>query len=205
MMKECLFGMVLFTCTSALAAPMIFDTRSEFEAAAQSFSVQGFEDEFETAASVSFPGFTVTEDSSFANVNSRTDYVSAGQRSLGFTWNGERTLTFTFDDPTDAFAADILDFGTCCDAMVLNIASDTGELNTIAAVGGGLPRGNLQFFGVITDEPFKILTFTSDQNSDNDLIVFDEVAFRAVPEPGAVVLVVAASTWLLTGRRRYRR
>jgi hypothetical protein len=205
MMKGCSFGLVLWACSVALAEPMVFATRAEFEAAVQNVAVQGFEAQFETAVAVSFPGFTVAEDSPFANVTSRTDYVSAGQRSLGFTWNGERTLTFTFNDPIDAFAADILDFGTCCGAMALNIVSDTGELNQVAAVGGDLPRGNLQFLGVTTDQPFKVLSFTSDQNSDNDLIVFDEVAFRSVPEPEGIVLVVAAGAWLLTVRRRDRR
>ena len=175
---------------SGVTASAVYSDRVAFESATSNLSVQGFEEPFDTASSVSFPGFTVTEDSSFANVSPRTDYVSVGSRAAGFTWNGNVTLTFEFAPPIDAFAADILDFGTCCGATALRITNETNELDVARAVGGDLPRGNLQFFAAITETPFSTLTFTSDQNSTNDLIIFDEVAFRAapVPEPSAGLL-----------------
>ena len=199
------FGFVLITCAMAAADSAIYQEREKFEEMASSLSIQGFEEPFETSSTVNFPGFSVSEESLFANVSSRTDYVSVGNRSLGFTWNGNQSLTFAFDTPIDAFAADILDFGTCCGATVLNVASDTGDLSAVAAVGGDLERGNKQFFGFISDSPFSTLTFTSDQNSDNDLIIFDEVAFRAVPEPTCLKLIIASFASMLIMRRRFER
>jgi hypothetical protein len=197
-----MFGFVFFNTVPLLATTIVFSERALFEQLVPVAERQGFEQEFDTAAAVSFPGFTVTEDSSFANVKSRTDYVSAGDRSLGFTWNGDRTLTFVFNPPIDAFAADILDFGTCCGATILTVTSDTGEVNETAATGVNRPRGNLQFFGVVTDQPFSTLTMTSDQNSDNDLIVFDELMFRVVPEPAANVMLLGCLAMLTCRRRR---
>ena len=54
---------------------------------------------------------------------------------------------------------------------------------------------------VHASEPITSLAFSSQSLSDNDLIVFDEVAFRAVPEPiGASAVMVAALMVLLQTR-----
>jgi len=196
-------GLVLFHGSSALATSMVFDDRPQFEQFVPDAARQGFEQEFDTAGSISFPGFSITEDSAFAVIKSRTDYVSAGSRSLGFTWNGNRSLTFAFNPPIDAFAADILDFGTCCGATKLWVTSETGEVDEVAATGVDRVRGNLQFFGVVTDQPFTTLTMTSDQNSTNDLVVFDELLFRPVPEPrGSGMLVLGCLAWAMAWARR---
>lgn len=196
-------GLAMLGCTSALAGPVVYSDRSEFEAAVPGLPLEGFEEAFETAKTVPFTGFTVGEDSSFANVSSRTDYVSQGERALGFTWNGDGTLLFTFDPPVDLFAADILDFGTCCGATFLDATDENGEWTVTAATGADRPRGNLQFFGIVADTPFSEISFTSDVASDNDLIVFDEVAIRAIPEPAGMTLIAFASCCLLAiGRRK---
>ena len=189
-MTRCLFGLALLGCNSALANPVVYSDRSEFEAALPGLPVEGFEVPFDTSSTVSFDGFIVGEDSSAAIIKSRTDYVSAGERSLGFTWNGDGNLLFSFNPPIDAFAADILDFGTCCGATFLNATNETGEWNVTAATGSDRPRGNLQFFGILSETPFSEIAFTSDVVSDNDLIVFDEIEFRAVPEPNGLTLIV---------------
>ena len=198
-----LFGLALLGCTSALARPTVYSDRSQFEAAVPGLPVEGFEVPFETSSMVSFNGFTVGEVSSAAIVKSRTDYVSQGERALGFTWNGNGALLFTFNPPIDVFAADILDFGTCCGATFLNATNETGEWNVTAATGTDRPRGNLQFFGIVSETPFSEIAFTSDVVSDNDLIVFDEVAFRVIPEPvGMTLIAVAGSCLLAIGRRK---
>lgn len=203
-MNRFVWVVLTLSCTRALADPLVFSDRSEFESVHANLSVESFEDPFTEGSSVSFAGFSVTESSSFASLKSRTDYVSDGGRSLGFTWNGETELVFDFNPPIDALAVDVLDFGTCCHAESLEVTSDTGEIETVAAVGPDLPRGNLQFFGVQTTEPFSRLTFTSQSLSDNDLIVFDRVAFRAVPEPQQCTVVCAAILGAIYGFSFFR-
>ncbi len=198
-----LFGLALLGSTSALASPVVYTERAEFEAAVPGLPVEGFEVPFADASTVHFSGFTVGEDSSFAIVKSRTDYVSEGERSLGFTWNGNGNLLFTFDPPVDVFAADILDFGTCCGATFLDATNETGEWTVTAATGEDRPRGNLQFFGIVAETPFSQIAFTSDVVSDNDLIVFDEVAIRPVPEATGITLIaLAGCCFLARGRRK---
>lgn len=187
-----IFVLVAVVCSPvvALASPIFFSTRSDFNDAVTPTHVQGFEDPFEEGPSVSFDGFSVSERSNFANITARTDYVSAGDRALGFTWNGSTQFVFEFSPPVNAFAVDILDFGTCCDATSLDALSGSGEIDGVAAVGGDLPRGNNQFFGFTSNDPIATLSFSSQTLSDNDLIVFDEVAIRAVPEPTGLNLLM---------------
>ena len=189
-----MIGRILFVCgvlNSSLlfASPIVFSSRTEFDAAVESQTHQSFEVPFDDATAVSFQGFSVTEESAFANIKSRTDYVSDGERALGFTWNGDTRLLFEFNPPITAFATDILDFGTCCSATSLDAVSANGEIDLVAAVGPDLPRGNLQFFGFQSAEPISQLSFSSQSLSDNDLIVFDRLSFQAVPEPPATGLV----------------
>ncbi|MCA9213841.1 MAG: hypothetical protein KDB27_12305 [Planctomycetales bacterium] len=191
--------LVATVCSPSLvgASPIFFSSRPDFDTAVVPTRVEGFEDPFETASSVAFDGFTVTEVSDFANINSRIDYVSAGERALGFTWNGDTQFRFDFSPPITGFAADILDFGTCCSAMTLDVVSDTGEINHVAATGGDLPRGNLQFWGFESSDPISSLSFSSQSLSDNDLIVFDQVAFRTVPEPSGKFVAMVAMLMML--------
>ncbi len=202
-----MIGRILFVCgvvNSSLlfASPIAFLNRTEFDAAVGSQTHQSFEVPFADASMVSFVGFSVTEESAFANIKSRTDYVSAGNRALGFTWNGDTRLLFEFNPPITAFAADILDFGTCCSATSLGAVSADGEVDLVAAVGPDLPRGNLQFFGFQSAEPISQLSFSSQSLSDNDLIVFDRLSFQAVPEPSAGWLI---GSWglVVIGLRRW--
>jgi hypothetical protein len=202
-MDRVMFAVVALSSTVVFSGPIVFSERSEFENAFDNLVIESFEEPVTEGSTVSFAGFSVTESSNFANIKSRTDYVSDGDQSIGFTWNGETQLVFDFNPPIDAFAVDVLDFGTCCSAETLDVTSDTGEISLVAAVGVDLPRGNLQFFGIQTDEPFSKLTFTSQSLSDNDLIVFDRVAFHAVPEPQSYALTIEAIIGLsFLGRAR---
>ena len=89
--------------------------------------------------------------------------------------------------------------------MKLSRRSGIPILTVTAATGEDRPRGNLQFFGIVAETPLSEISFTSDVVSDNDLIVFDEVAIRAVPEPTGIVLVALAVGCLLAiGRRTVR-
>lgn len=201
-----MIGRILFVCgvvNSSLlfASPIVFSNRTEFDAAVGAQNHQSFEVPFADASMVSFDGFSVTEESAFATITSRTDYVSDGDRALGFTWNGDTRLLFEFKPPITAFAADILDFGTCCNATSLDAVSANGEVDLVAAVGPDLPRGNLQFFGFQSVEPISQLSFSSQSLSDNDLIVFDRLSFQAIPEPSSGWLVCSLGLVVIGLRR----
>ena len=160
-----------------------------------------FEDSFADHPEVDFGGLVAREVSSAPAVSSRTDYVASGTRALGFTWNGDGFFEFEFQPPVIAFAATILDFGTCCGATDLYVNAPELFWQETAAFGPGLPRGNQQFFGIISDEPLSQLRFFSNNVSDNDLIIFDQVSFLAVPEPASMTGGSIVLAWLILRRR----
>lgn len=173
---------------AAFGELMTFHAREPFQAQAGILQGESFEAPFDDASRVSFDGFEVREQSLAARLSSRTDYLVSGERALGFTWNGRGDLQWSFDPPIYAFGVSILDFGTCCGATELLLDVDDGGQAIIAAVGSDLPRGNHQFFGFVSPEPVRTLRFYSDAISQNDLIVYDDLLFRPVPEPAGLGL-----------------
>lgn len=201
----CRFSLVLLGMSLGLtrseAAPMFYESRGSFDLAHPFANQFGFEIPFDSAPLVSFGEFTVMEDSIGPTISSRADYVSEGVRALGFTWNGSGYIEFRFDAPITAFAVDILDFGTCCGATELIVNSEPPLLAATAAVGENPLRGNQQFFGVASEQPFRALRFSSNVVSDNDLVNFDNLRYQTVPEPpGAVRMALVG--WAFHRHRR---
>ncbi|MGB7405194.1 MAG: PEP-CTERM sorting domain-containing protein [Pacificimonas sp.] len=212
----------------ALAAPIFFDNRADFDAALNNFLIdtQGFESfENETPGSTSgaagfqFDDFGVTSSAqillegqpiSGAATRNGTD----GQQSIGSTFGNSslsQTLTFTFDEGINAFSLDIFGFdtgdGTSIDANVF------GETETAVATGRedtttGFPRvPDGQFFGVIDpDQVATVFSFTRSARS-SDFVNFDAVSFATfgenidVPAPGALGLMLLGLAGLRLRRR----
>jgi hypothetical protein len=128
-----------------------------------------------------------------------TFHPTHGQQSLVWYANVPSTsVTFTFPAAINAFGINIVDAGDPSTGPVaLTFATDGGDAG-IAAVGPRLPD-NEQFFGIV-GAPFTTITFT--RPDVGDASVFDEVRFGIVPEPGALVLAMAA-WWGMAWRRKY--
>ena len=211
---------IVLTCGAQVVT---YSNRAAFDAAVPSAIVEAFESDFNPGLMrQSFDNFDVVENNSVgvASVNWRPGdcgpesptcdgFLTSG--ALGFTWSNTdpadpandtvtSDLTFEFDFPIRAFAADIIDFGTVPDSGDFVADAFLGGTpvfsNQIAAILLAVPsdfneRGNEQFFGVQTTAPFDRLVFVSTGTPLDDLIIFDDVAISAVPEPGAVVMMLA--------------
>jgi hypothetical protein len=80
------------------------------------------------------------------------------------------SVTFTFDNPKNAFGTTIFDIGTT-GQVTWTLMTDDGQEYT-AAMSGGDDRCNERFFGVISDMNFTMAIFTSDNEEDS--IYFDD-------------------------------
>ena len=96
-----------------------------------------------------------------------------------------QSLTFSFSQALNFFGIHIIDWGDLAEEGALTLTTDQGDTFEIANVltSDNLGSGNVLFFGLIADQPFKTLTLN--QPSSDEVWSVDEVYYGAttsVPE-----------------------
>jgi hypothetical protein len=109
------------------------------------------------------------------------------------------TVTFKFPGAINAFGTDIRDL----ENDGLNFATDTGATGL---AGSGAANGAIQFFGIISTNPFTSIGLTEPGVSSGDGVVFDETVHvdsaAIVPEPSPALLFLPVLPLLLYRVRR---
>ena len=181
---------------------VIYPDRTQFINATQGGSLShfGFNANFAWAPVVDFGAFTVSAASGDVFTSSA---ASEGAQAAGFAGP---SATITFDTPINAFAIDLVDWGTNpsdflpAGSRELRVANDTGSFNHIVATADAASGIDLEvrFFGVVSNTPFSSVT-VSKTTSPGDSIGLDNMLFgsvTAIPEPSAGLMF----GWLLIGQ-----
>lgn len=118
---------------------------------------------------------------------------------------GDPDVTFTFNQPVNAFGVTLTDaIDNNIPAASMSLSTNTGA-SFPSFVSGALTTGNELFVGIITDTPFTAATFTVSQIPvAGDAIGFDAVYTGLVPEPASVVLLTLGVLSLAACRHKHR-
>lgn len=154
-------------------------------------------------------GYTITSTNGDAHPID-TAYIPVGTNSAGAATGGEAIginpvaptqlsgLTFTFDDPINAFGLEVGDWATCCFPSSLYISFDGGATRLVATATGandnpGIPAGEgfLNFVGAIDSSgTFSTINFYGDGIGEylvaGGTIRYGLVDIGSVPDPGSV-------------------
>lgn len=120
----------------------------------------------------------------------------------GFAGGGTRTnpitLSFSFEQPIQAFGVDVRDL----DQVGLLFQTDH-ESGTVLPIGG--PE-EIRFWGFITSKPFHELTFLPDRDARGGIenVGFDDILVQFVPEPQIAGLLLCAMMSALSCVRSHR-
>lgn len=204
-------GMALLACFaagSASAAPVIYDSQSAFDSAVAGFAVQGFETPIAGGATVTLPGFTISESSANPGLNQgfAPTMATDGNCSIEYRSDGPSTVRFTFSEPQTAFGVSIISFGNTGNGY-LSVTDNSGVTSTLmlATSPPQLDPLNTIFYGIESlDAPFTQIEFFT--TSADDLIAFDGVrslaASEVVPEPTSLTLGVLGVAWMASAAIR---
>ena len=183
-----------------------FDTRASFDSAVGSTQSENFnsfvtEEAFSTAPldvgpfSLSFTGTPSTDSNrniidippvAFSAFNVDGTNVANVLTEIG------DSLLLTFDVPILAFGAD---FGGFNNDFARTGIAFSNELLTPPVT----PDSEVTFFGFRSDVPFSGIEFRA---FDNDSYGIDNVAFRSIPEPNGIAIIIALTIGACGKRRR---
>jgi len=196
------------------AAVITYTNESEFASAGSTLTMESFETlpVGDPSPPVNTSHFTITRVvPSGSDPLVRNDSLNEGPHAtdgiqylaIGHPTEMGGTLAFDFFTPVNRFGINIVDFGDQ-QAGSLQLATNTGELFTIATNPPQRADGNELFFGISTgSESFSRIELTS--TTTNDGIGFDEAYFASVPEPSSfLILLTIAGSGGLRLRRYYR-
>lgn len=202
------FALLLLSLAGqAGAAPVFYNSRANFQAAAGTLTAQSFENILVSLpqATLTFPGFTVSETNGVNAITSTavnsvfgTIPVTDGNVAIWFDDNGDSIGTFEFGSPIRAFGVDVT-------VNVSGLMTIGGDLSTSFALVANTPA----FFGVIDTDSFDTITFSAAAGPE---VGFDYVQYGTggggqqpeIPEPSSFVLMSlgAAAVWALRARTR---
>jgi hypothetical protein len=202
-----IFCLVTFPAITAKGATT-FNNEANFLGSAGSITLESFEtlpatSPFPGVASIASGQVTITNSSATGDLDIWDQPVSAGHATHGekyLVWYGQTTsatLTFTFPTPLVAFGVNIVDYGYPAHSTPMTFSTNAGDSGVAAVAIDAIDSE--QFFGVL-GSPFTSITFYRGALSDG--VVFDEIYFRALPEPTAVALTGIAIAGLVAQRRR---
>ena len=199
--RLCLISMFTISAGTANAVPVYFTDRALFDAATGvGLNFESFENDFSTAASISFGGFTVSETNGVNILGQARNFpglvdgaITDGTGALIYDDNGSSIGNFfSFTDSVTAFG--------------LDIATSIGSTMTIGgSVSDSIVLGNniASFWGVIDMGGITTLSFSA---SGGPNVGFDAVSYglASVPEPSIVVLLGLGLVGIGFARRRNR-
>lgn len=188
-LKLVMLGVLAVTLQSlsaapAAAAPIFFNNRAAFDAAAGAgLAFEGFEANFAVAATIAFAGFTVGETNGIDALGQLRDFpglvngITGGTGALVYDDNGDSIATFfSFTIPITAFGLDI----TTNPGSTMTIG---GSVSDTVLLGTNVPS----FWGVIDPAGLTSISFDA---SGGPNVAFDTVSYgTAVPEPTSMLLM----------------
>lgn len=209
-MRSIAFSTLLLTlapCLPTIGAT-VFTSEASFLGSAGAVSLESFEtlpatDPFPGVELVASEHVMITTSPAGADLDIWGHSASAAHATHGdkyLVWYGQTSsasLTFAFPAPLIALGVSIVDYGYPANGTPLTFSTNAGE-SGVAAVGIE-DIDNEQFFG-FKGLPFTSITFSRGSMADG--IGFDEMYFRALPEPGAGTLSGIALLSLAALRRR---
>ncbi|MCH9674168.1 MAG: VPLPA-CTERM sorting domain-containing protein [Gammaproteobacteria bacterium] len=207
------------TGTGAHGATQVFGDgqQSAFASAAGPLTLQDFNGTFTTDATnpnpLSFPNFTVEETVGTPNLHK---FAQGAFEFLHFQSDTPSTVVFTFAQPITAFGVSTVDFAREAGLALGQTETITYADNSPGAgapitvvsrtSGGSVGVGN--FFGVIRDDPFTIVSLTASTGVtsigpfNGDDIGLENLQFAVVPLPAAGWLLLSAFVGLRWIKRR---
>lgn len=202
LVKVSIAAVSLLSAAAVSAAPIYYNSRASFQAAAGSLSMEGFEGPGQLGAVHTYTDFQVSETN---GVNAITNYlansccvnpVTEGRNAIWFDDNGGSIGTFYnfTGGGVYAFGLDI----TANEASTVAIGG--AAISDSLVLAGNQP----QFWGVIDTSPISAITFDA---SGGPNIGFDDVQYSLspsseVPEPGTVALLGVGLAGIGFVRRR---
>jgi hypothetical protein len=196
----------LFVATErASAAFAFYHDRDDFLAAAGGVRTEDLEDNPVTGTPDSAGGPLILLDGLRASATSHLKILDApaqgnanttplGSRYLTIDRNstsGSAGVTFTFDQPVNAFGFNIIDVE---ETAGVGYGGEWSQLFT--------PDGGMTFFGIVVSDAFTSFVVSADTAPDGQLS-FDDFVFT--PEPSTPLIAGVALAASLLGRRRRRR
>ena len=211
------FGLLVAVLPGASAAPAFFTSEAAFQSGASSagiasFSIESFETlPNSTSAPFSVGNLTVTPlGGTLGTVFAPSSFATDGTHELG--WNNasasSKQIRFTFANPINAFAIDVIDLGDS------NPPGSTGPIPatlilTIDSVSQTLfsnftgADGNVLFAGVVdASTAFSFITIELTGVPQGDYVGFDRLQSAAIPEPSLLALLGVGLAGLAASRRR---
>jgi hypothetical protein len=189
---------------AAQAAPVFFTSEPAFQSAASgvAFNLESFEGSNQFGGPIAFADFTVTSTGNTVLETTTDQFPTDGTETLLMQANGAPSgaVTFTFSQAINAFAIDVIDFGTA-GPNDLTVTTDNGSQQIFTGfIGGGI--GLPVFAGVFDTDSFTTVTLAF--SDDNDFVIFDTAQFGALelPAPGAAGLLALGLIGIGFSRRR---
>lgn len=186
-------------------AATVFTDRAGFEAVAGPLAFETFDNEIDTATSITFDG-GIMSTKSRTNTPPTLNRVRFGDYDGFVQRDGFLTITFDFGAGVTAFGADFSDLSSLA---VNGTFDDMSSISVSDAIGG-----TSGFFGLVTDAPFSSVTFTTNAGVvlvpgsapfGGEAFSVDNLATTAaVPLPAALPLMLGVITGagLLVRRRQ---
>ena len=189
----------LIIATPMLKADFIFESQSEFVAAAGSLDIETFEsspnigtEDSGGLLEIIFDDFTASADIEalkifdtplFGNGNTTPggENYLAVDTDIGFT---STDLTLSFDSPIDSLGFFLVDA-----EEPYTVSIDGSEFSI-----GGFGDGSVSYFGIIADSPFGSITIAS--TGTDSFSSIDDVSYgNSIPEPSSclIICIVAAA------------
>ncbi len=214
----CLSLMLLITVffsSEVTASPSYFyndiiTDRASFQAASGPLYSESFEDSFSDTYSLSFSAenpdaFVITSDI-IMDHNDFSRIVTDGIYAVSFEEYPTSTITFSFDNPINAFGIDVNDmnFGT------MTYSDNLGNSFTDVLQGSTMEGTmlNPQFFGVVNTDAFTsvTLTFTNTDASLSGTLALDrlEYGMASVPLPASLLFLLSGIIGLAGFRKKLK-
>ena len=200
MSRATLFSATVVLVTSQVSFGQTFLDRAAWAASAGGAIVSP---DFLELGPVNFASGVATDLGGFFDVMPTGGGPSSAQLNdvpnfiFDFDPNGLTSVTFTFDTPITAFAAE---WSNTFVQDGFAVESGSGESYDLGAIGGN-PLGINQFIGVVEADGFNTLTFTTATAGGDDFVFFTAFEFVEVPAPGGAAMLALGGLAALRRRR----